>query len=82
MGKPGGALAPVLLREFRFVRYDERGCGLSEAHRRSLDRSLDVGPRIGVDAARPEGPVTLLGISARRGGLHRYASSIPIASRG
>src|SRR5688572_8317861 len=48
----------------RFVRYDERGCGMSEWHdgELSLDQwASDLGTII--DAAQPEGPVTLLGIS-------------------
>src|ERR671913_1992223 len=49
---------------FRFVRYDERGCGLSAGPTSplSLDQWVaDLGSVI--DAARPDGPVTLLGIS-------------------
>src|SRR5512134_358695 len=49
---------------WRFVRYDERGCGMSEWQAEgtlSLDQwSADLGSII--DAAAPSGPVTLLGI--------------------
>lgn len=48
----------------RFVRYDERGCGMSEWRdtNLTLERWVeDLGAVI--EAARPEGPVTLLGIS-------------------
>jgi pimeloyl-ACP methyl ester carboxylesterase/DNA-binding CsgD family transcriptional regulator len=48
----------------RFVRYDERGCGMSEWQpgTLSLDQwAADLGSII--DAAEPSGPVTLLGIS-------------------
>jgi pimeloyl-ACP methyl ester carboxylesterase/DNA-binding CsgD family transcriptional regulator len=49
---------------FHFVRYDERGCGMSGSQigTLSLDQwSADLGAVI--DAARVAGPVTLLGIS-------------------
>ncbi len=49
---------------YRFVRYDERGCGMSgpQTGTLSLEQwSADLGTII--DAARPSGPVTLLGIS-------------------
>src|SRR3954463_4495249 len=48
----------------RFVRYDERGCGMSEWKGGDLSLDLwadDLGSVI--DAAAPPGPVTLLGIS-------------------
>ena len=49
---------------FRFVRYDERGCGLSESRidDLSIDRWTSDLESV-IDAARPDGPVTLLGIS-------------------
>jgi len=49
---------------FRFVRYDERGCGMSEWGAGVLDveRWTDDFELV-IDAARPSGPVTLLGIS-------------------
>ncbi len=49
---------------FRFIRYDERGCGLSEWNEVPLDVdrwTLDL--EAVMEAARPEGKVTLLGIS-------------------
>jgi pimeloyl-ACP methyl ester carboxylesterase/DNA-binding CsgD family transcriptional regulator len=49
---------------FRFVRYDERGCGMSEWRGAdlSIERWTDDLASV-IDAARPDGPVTLLGIS-------------------
>ncbi len=54
--------------QFRFVRYDERGCGMSERQpgRLSVDQWTDDFESV-IDAARPREPVTLLGIS--QGGL-------------
>ena len=63
---------------FRFVRYDERGCGMSE--RRTSDLSIDrwVGDLGAViDAAQPEGPVILLGISQGAATCVRYAVQHP-----
>ena len=63
---------------FRFVRYDERGCGLSDmpAGPLSLDQWVaDLGSVI--DAARPDGPVTLLGISQGAATCIRYAIAHP-----
>jgi len=53
---------------FRFVRYDERGCGMSEwkTGRLSVDQWTDDLECV-IDAARPKEPVTLLGIS--QGGI-------------
>lgn len=53
---------------FRFVRYDERGCGMSDwrTGRLSVDRWTDDLEAV-IDAARPKEPVTLLGIS--QGGI-------------
>jgi pimeloyl-ACP methyl ester carboxylesterase/DNA-binding CsgD family transcriptional regulator len=49
---------------FRFLRYDERGCGMSEWAAGSLDVDRWTADLEAViDAARPEYPVTLLGIS-------------------
>src|SRR3954469_418339 len=48
----------------RFIRFDERGCGMSEwqGSALTLDQwAADLGAVI--DAARPSGPVTLFGIS-------------------
>jgi len=49
---------------FRFVRYDERGCGMSDwnAGDLSIDRWVADLEAV-VDAAKPTGPVILLGIS-------------------
>jgi pimeloyl-ACP methyl ester carboxylesterase/DNA-binding CsgD family transcriptional regulator len=63
---------------FRFVRYDERGCGLSAGPTSplSLDQWVaDLGSVI--DAARPDGPVTLLGISQGAATCIRYALRHP-----
>src|SRR5262245_9772207 len=49
---------------FRFIRYDERGCGMSEwrGDELSVDRWVDDLETV-IDAARPEEPVTLIGMS-------------------
>ncbi len=49
---------------FRFVRHDERGCGMSdrEAGRLSMDRWIDDLEDV-VNAAAPQGPFALFGIS-------------------
>src|SRR3954451_4167777 len=49
---------------FRFIRYDERGCGLSdwEVGELTTERWIDDLETI-VDAAQPDGPFALLGIS-------------------
>src|SRR5262245_50605473 len=62
----------------RFVRYDERGCGMSgwQAGPLPLDHWFsDLGSVI--DAARPDAPVTLLGISQGALTCIRYALSHP-----
>jgi pimeloyl-ACP methyl ester carboxylesterase/DNA-binding CsgD family transcriptional regulator len=63
---------------FRFVRYDERGCGMSEWHGGSLsiDQWADDLARV-IDAARPDGPVILLGISQGASTCVRYAIRYP-----
>jgi len=64
--------------QFRFVRYDERGCGMSEwqASGLSLDRwTADLESVI--DAARPAEPVTLLGISQGAATCIQYAIRHP-----
>jgi pimeloyl-ACP methyl ester carboxylesterase/DNA-binding CsgD family transcriptional regulator len=63
---------------FRFVRYDERGCGMSgwQPANLTLDQwgaDLDVV----VDAAQPEGPVILLGISQGAAVCVHYALRHP-----
>jgi pimeloyl-ACP methyl ester carboxylesterase/DNA-binding CsgD family transcriptional regulator len=63
---------------YRFVRYDERGCGMSDwqSGPLSLDQWFaDLGSVM--DAARPEGPVTLLGISQGAATCIRYALGHP-----
>ena len=62
----------------RFVRYDERGCGMSEwkAGALSLDQwAADLESVI--DAARPTAPVTLLGISQGAPTCIQYAIRHP-----
>ena len=62
----------------RFVRYDERGCGMSEWHGGAL--SLDqwaADLEAVIDAARPTAPVTLLGISQGAATCIRYAIRHP-----
>jgi pimeloyl-ACP methyl ester carboxylesterase/DNA-binding CsgD family transcriptional regulator len=63
---------------FRFVRHDERGCGMSEWHDGglSIDQWADDLARV-IDAARPDGPVTLLGISQGAATCIRYATRHP-----
>jgi pimeloyl-ACP methyl ester carboxylesterase/DNA-binding CsgD family transcriptional regulator len=63
---------------FRFVRYDERGCGMSEwrAGALSLDQWTSDLEAI-VDAARPSEPVTLLGISQGAASCIHYAIRHP-----
>ena len=59
---------------FRFVRYDERGCGMSEwrGGGLSIEQWADDLERV-VEAAQPDGPVTLLGISQGAATCIRYA---------
>lgn len=62
----------------RFVRYDERGCGMSGWHggALSLDQwTTDLASVI--DAAQPAGPVTLLGISQGAAACIQYAIRHP-----
>jgi pimeloyl-ACP methyl ester carboxylesterase len=62
----------------RFVRYDERGCGMSEWQPAglSLDRwTSDL--ELVIDAARPAAPVTLLGISQGATTCVQYAVRHP-----
>ena len=63
---------------WRFVRYDERGCGMSDwqGGPLSLDQwAADLDAVI--DAARPAAPVTLLGISQGAATCIRYAICHP-----
>ncbi|HEX6094970.1 MAG TPA: alpha/beta fold hydrolase [Thermoanaerobaculia bacterium] len=63
---------------FRFVRYDERGCGLTdwEVPDLSLERWVDDLESV-VDAADPQEPVTLLGISQGAAACIGYAVRHP-----
>lgn len=63
---------------FRFVRFDERGCGMSdwECSNASLERwvmDLDAV----MEAAKPDGPVVLLGISQGAAVCAQYAADHP-----
>lgn len=61
---------------FRFVRYDERGCGMSDwdSAALSMDSWVDDLESV-IDTAQPEGPFALLGIS------HGAATCIGYAAR-
>jgi pimeloyl-ACP methyl ester carboxylesterase/DNA-binding CsgD family transcriptional regulator len=63
---------------FRFVRYDERGCGMSqwEVPEVSLPRWIDDLAAV-IDAARCEQPMTLLGISQGASACIAYAVRHP-----
>ena len=62
----------------RFVRYDERGCGMSDWQDGVLSLEQWAGDLESViDAARPEAPVTLLGISQGAATCIRYALRPP-----
>jgi pimeloyl-ACP methyl ester carboxylesterase/DNA-binding CsgD family transcriptional regulator len=65
-------------QHFRFVRYDERGCGMSEWREGELDaeRWTDDLETI-IEDARPDGRVTLLGISQGGVACIRYALRHP-----
>ena len=62
----------------RFVRYDERGCGLSDWNRvpLTLDQWVEDLDAV-IEAARPAGPVTLLGISQGAATCISYAVRWP-----
>ena len=63
---------------FRFVRYDERGCGMSDWQDGVLSLQQWAGDLESViDAARPEAPVTLLGISQGAATCIQYALGHP-----
>jgi pimeloyl-ACP methyl ester carboxylesterase/DNA-binding CsgD family transcriptional regulator len=67
-----------LSKNFRLVRYDERGCGMSgwEPKTLTLDQwAADLGSVI--DAAQPEGKVILLGISQGATASVHYALQHP-----
>ena len=62
----------------RLVRYDERGCGMSEWQGDNLSLDQWAGDLDSVvEAARPPGPVTLLGISQGASTCIRYAIRHP-----
>ena len=63
---------------FRYIRYDERGCGLTDWEVPSLSMETWVGDLESViDAAQPEGPVALLGISQGASTCIAYAVRHP-----
>jgi pimeloyl-ACP methyl ester carboxylesterase/DNA-binding CsgD family transcriptional regulator len=63
---------------WRFVRYDERGCGMSEWNGSDLTLARWTADLESViEAARPDGPVTLLGISQGAAACIRYAIDHP-----
>ena len=63
---------------FRYVRYDERGCGLTDwqVPTFSMDRWMGDLANV-IDAAKPEGPVALLGISQGAAACIAYAVQHP-----
>ncbi len=62
----------------RFVRYDERGCGMSEWHGGMLSvEQWAADLEAVIDAARPPGRVTLLGISQGGAACIQYAIRYP-----
>ena len=67
-----------LAAHFRYVRYDERGCGLTDriVPELSLDRWTDDLEDV-IEAAKPEGPVALLGISQGAAACIAYAVRHP-----
>jgi pimeloyl-ACP methyl ester carboxylesterase len=63
---------------WRFIRYDERGCGMSEWQGSALTLDQWTSDLESVtDAARPAGPVTLLGISQGAAPCIQYAIRHP-----
>jgi len=63
-----------LSSQWRFVRYDERGCGMSDWRGGPLSLSQWTADLEAViDAARPDAPITLLGISQGAAASIRYA---------
>ena len=63
---------------FHYVRYDERGCGLTDWHvgELSLEQWTNDLSRV-IDAAHPDGPVSLLGISQGAAACIAYAVRHP-----
>jgi pimeloyl-ACP methyl ester carboxylesterase/DNA-binding CsgD family transcriptional regulator len=65
-------------RHWRFVRYDERGCGMTEWNGGDLSLDTWVADLWAViEAARPSEPVVLLGISQGAAACIRYAIQNP-----
>src|SRR2546423_6068439 len=63
---------------FHYIRYDERGCGLTDWHVAdlSMERWTDDLAAV-IDAAQPDGPVALLGISQGAAACIAYAVRHP-----
>jgi pimeloyl-ACP methyl ester carboxylesterase/DNA-binding CsgD family transcriptional regulator len=63
---------------FRYVRYDERGCGLTDwnVSELSIEQWMSDLERV-IEAAQPEGPFTLLGISQGAAACIAYAVRHP-----
>src|SRR5690606_30010500 len=69
---------PIFADRTCFVRYDERGCGMSDWRGEGLSIDLWTADLHAViEAARPPGPVTLLGISQGAATCIRYAVTHP-----
>ena len=68
----------LLAGHFRFIRYDERGCGMSDWNvgDLSVGRWIDDLEQV-IEAARPGGPVILLGISQGASACIGYAIRHP-----
>lgn len=67
-----------LTGNFHYVRFDERGCGLSDWQVSDLSMAAWVGDLESViDASKPEGPVALLGISQGAATCIAYAVQHP-----
>jgi pimeloyl-ACP methyl ester carboxylesterase/DNA-binding CsgD family transcriptional regulator len=63
---------------FRFIRYDERGCGMSDWRDSSLSLAQWTADlELIIDSARLDGPVTLLGISQGAAACIQYAIHHP-----
>jgi pimeloyl-ACP methyl ester carboxylesterase len=68
---------------FRFVRYDERGCGMTDWKVGDLSQQHWADDLEAViEAARPDGPLILLGISQGRRRASGMRRVTPSASRG
>jgi len=63
---------------FRFIRYDERGCGMSDWRGGPLSLAQWTSDlELVIDSARPDWPVTLLGISQGAAACIQYAVQHP-----